>query len=131
MKGGCFCGKVRYEVARPAGRMTNCHCLHCRRTSGAPFLTWFEVKVSDFRIVAGAPAACATRPGVTRLFCPQCGTQLTFQDADEPGSLDVTACSLDEVDGILPEDHVWSERMVPWLKLADGLPRFARSRYDA
>jgi hypothetical protein len=29
-----------------------------------------------------------------------------------------------------PEDHVWSDRMVPWLKISDGLPQYNRGRFD-
>ena len=75
MQGGCFCGAVRYEVDSASGRMTNCHCLHCRKTSGAPFVTWFEARTESFRLVSGSPVSCHTRPGVTRLFCGQCGTR--------------------------------------------------------
>ena len=130
MDGGCCCGAVRYRIAGAPSRTTNCHCLHCRRTSGAPYLTWIEVSSSRFSVVSGTPARYASRPGVTRQFCAACGTQLTYQHAGEPDIVDVTACSLDTVDGITPEDHVWCDRLVPWLKLDDGLPRYGRGRFD-
>jgi hypothetical protein len=129
LTGGCLCGAVRYQLEGPPRRTTHCHCLHCRQSSGAPFLTWIEYHPSNFRIVSGIPSRYESRPKVTRQFCGTCGSQLTYQHTDEPETIDVTACSLDHVDAVSPEDHVWCDRMVPWLKLDDGLPRFKLGRY--
>jgi hypothetical protein len=130
MDGGCACGAVRYRISGSTHRITSCHCRHCRRTSGAPFLTWFEVEPSQFTILKGDPASYESRPEVTRRFCSRCGTQLTYQHAGEPDVLDVTACSLDELSSIEPQDHVWCDRMAPWVVLGDGLPRYNRGKYD-
>ena len=81
MEGGCFCGAVRYRIDGTLGRVTSCHCLHCRRTTGAPFVTWVEVEPSRFSIVGGTPSRYSSRPGVTRTPCPRCGTQLTYEQA--------------------------------------------------
>jgi len=130
MTGGCFCGAIRYQADVSPRRITHCHCAHCRRTSGAPFLTWVEFDPSQFRFIRGTPARYETRPRVTRQCCSHCGTQLTYQHADEPDVIDVTACSLDAPGEVTPEDHVWCDRMIPWIKLADGLPRYKRGRDD-
>lgn len=129
-EGGCFCGAVRYRIRGHPRRTTHCHCLHCRRSSGAAFVTWVEFDPSDFKVVSGTPSRYESRPQVTRQCCGKCGTQLTYEHAEEPNTIDVTACSLDNADAISPEDHVWCDRMVPWLSLADGLPRYKLGRYD-
>ena len=129
MEGGCFCGTIRYRVDGPPRRVTHCHCLHCRRTSGAPFLTWAEFDPAQFRFVTGTPGRCESRPLVTRRFCGSCGTQLTYQHAEEGDTIDVTVASLDAPDAVEPEDHVWCDRMLPWMKLPDGLPRYGLSRH--
>ena len=131
LEGGCFCRAVRYRIEGLPRRATHCHCLHCRQTSGAAFLTWVEFDSADFRFVAGVPASYVSRPLVTRQCCGRCGTQLTYRHAEEPGIVDVTACSLDDPEAIRPEDHVWSDRMLPWIQPADGLPRYRRGKYDA
>lgn len=128
MEGGCFCGAVRYRIEGAPRRVTHCHCLHCRRTSGAPFLTWVEVHPDRFAYTRGAPGSYESRPLVTREFCGRCGTQLTYRHAEETDTLDVTACSLDAPDGLVPEDHIWCDRMLPWIKPEDGLPRYKLER---
>lgn len=127
--GGCFCGAIRYRIDGHPRRVTSCHCLHCRKTSGAPFLTWAEFDPARFEIVKGDPGRCGSRPLVTRQFCSSCGTQLTYQHAEEPDTIDVTAASFDAPDAFTPEDHVWCDRMLHWIRLADGLPRYGRSRF--
>jgi hypothetical protein len=37
----------------------------------------------------------------------------------------VSLGSLDRPDLVRPDDHVWTKRQLPWLKMADDLPRFA------
>src|SRR5262249_38242564 len=56
LQGGCFCGRIRYEVAGRPFHETNCHCSICRRTTGAPFVAWFSVRPSEFRFVEGDPS---------------------------------------------------------------------------
>ena len=130
MQGGCLCGAIRYQVDGRPLRTTNCHCLDCRLSSGAVFITWMEFHPDDFHLLSGAPSRHQSSPRVTRQFCASCGTQLTYQHADEQNVIDVTACSLDQVDTVMPQDHVWCDRMAPWVKLADGLPRFGRGKFD-
>ncbi len=127
-EGGCFCRAIRYEAEGRPRRVTHCHCLHCRRTSGAAFLTWAEYPSAGFRFTAGRPARCATRPGVERSFCASCGTQLTYNNADTPEVTDVTVGSLDAADTFVPEDHVWADRMLAWIRMDDGLPRHRTDR---
>jgi len=130
IEGGCICGAVRYQVPGPPRRVTHCHCLHCRRASGAPIVTWAEFDATGFAFVRGTPREFESRPRVTRQFCGDCGTQLTYRHAADPGTVDVTVASLDEPDSFEPEDHVWCDRELRWLRLQDGLPRFRRSRHE-
>ena len=48
-EGGCLCGAIRYRViAEPIARSI-CHCLSCRRASGAPSVAWAVFRPEDFR----------------------------------------------------------------------------------
>lgn len=126
--GGCFCGAIRYEASGTAHHQTNCHCSICRRTTGAPFVTWFSVPRSGFRLVQGTPARFRSSPTATRSFCPGCGTQLTFEQDRAPGEIDVTTCSLDDPEGMPPQDHTYTRSKLGWIKLADGLREYRTSR---
>ena len=128
MSGGCLCGLVRYEADEPAFHRTLCHCVTCRRAAGAPVVAWFSVPRAAFRIRTGEPTRYASSPHGTRGFCPRCGTQLTFEDANLPDEVDVTTCSLDDPGAAPPEDHVWVARRVSCVRLADGLPEYRERR---
>ena len=61
MRGGCFCGRVRYEVTGKPFNETSCHCSMCRRSAGAPFVTWFSVRPSELHFSTGEPIARVSR----------------------------------------------------------------------
>jgi hypothetical protein len=128
LKGGCYCGEVRYEAEGAPFNESFCHCSICRRTTGAPFVAWFSVARERFRFVAGQAARFQSTPRGTRSFCARCGTQLTFEHRDYPGEIDVTTCSLDDPGRVPPKDHIHTSSRVGWIHLADGLPVFSARR---
>jgi hypothetical protein len=91
---GCFCGAIRYEARGTPFHETNCHCSICRRTTGAPFVTWSSARSSDFRIIKDEPTHYNSTEKGVRSFCSRCGTQLTFRHADFLDEIDVTTSSL-------------------------------------
>jgi hypothetical protein len=130
LNGGCVCGRIRYEAMGTPFHETNCHCSICRRTTGAPFVTWLSVARPEFRIVSGEPTRFRSTAKGTRSFCSQCGTQLTFEHEDFPDEIDITTCSLDAPDVLHPKDHTDVSRKLGWVKLADQLPKYQESRQE-
>jgi hypothetical protein len=128
LQGGCYCGRVRYEVTGTPFHETNCHCSICRRTTGAPFVAWFSVRPSEFRVVSGEPVRFRSSAKGTRSFCAHCGTQLTFHGDDWPDEVDVTTCSLDHPEQLPPRDHTRTSSKVRWIHLSDGLPQHLEAR---
>ena len=126
--GGCLCGAVRYRAGGEASHATLCHCNACRRAAGAPVVAWVTFPIADFAITKGAPARHRSSPPVERTFCPSCGTPLTYRHSAHPDEIDVTIASLDDPSAFPPADHTWASERIPWLELADRLPRHERSR---
>lgn len=122
LEGGCFCGKLRYEVAGQPFHSTICHCADCRKAAAAPLVACFSVRKDAFRFTRGTPRRFASSAWGTRSFCPDCGTQLTFVHAGLPDEIDVTTCSLDRPEAVPPQDHVRMAARLPWIVVADGLP---------
>src|SRR5688572_30295031 len=125
--GGCLCGAVRYEATGQAYDITHCHCSDCRRSSGAPFVTWASFHRSGFKFTTGQPQELHWA-GRLRSFCPHCGTPLTFLSGQEAAEIDVTVCSFDDPAIVTPADHTWVEDRLSWIHLADGLPAYERAR---
>ena len=128
LEGGCFCGFVRYGAGGVPSHETNCHCSICRRTSGAPFVTWFTVPHSEFAFTRGEPASLESSEHGTRTFCPRCGTPLTFRSTQMPAEIDVATCSLDHPESLPPKDHTQTSSRLSWIQLSDGLPSFSGAR---
>ncbi|HEX8231864.1 MAG TPA: GFA family protein [Caulobacteraceae bacterium] len=122
LTGGCLCGAVRYEASGEPFNSGVCHCVTCRRASGAPMAAWFSVRAEGFRLVSGALAEFASSDHAVRRFCPACGTQLLFDDSRYPDEIDISTASLDDPAAVPPTFHIWTRCRVPWVKLDDGLP---------
>ena len=129
-EGGCACGAIRYRVSgRPSNTMI-CHCRTCRRVAGSPVVAWLTFPIAQFQLVAGTPSVFHSSQPVRRTFCGSCGTPLTYEHADSPGSVDVTTCSLDSPGAFPPTHHSWLSHAVGWVRFGDGLPTFQQWRDD-
>jgi|GEM_PF-195573 len=125
--GRCLCGAVRYRFDGPPAWMAHCHCESCRRATAAPFTSFLGVRRDRLRWT-GERAVFASSPGVTRSFCPRCGTPLSYETAERPQETDLYAATLDDPAAYAPAGHDhWNEHL-PWLRLADGLPRILAPR---
>lgn len=127
LKGGCYCGKVRYEVSGAPLDSTVCHCTDCRRIAAAPSVAWFTVNRTQLRFVDGELRALQSSKGVLRCFCADCGTHLTYQHDEFPDEIDISTGSLDAPDAVPPVHHTWISQKLSWVQLADGLPVYETS----
>ena len=100
--GGCFCGEITYEFDAEDFPVGNCHCTMCRKTSGAPYVTWLVVPADTFRYTRGEPKVLNSSADGTRYFCDQCGTPVACINASHPEIVDVTLGSLDHPEGFTP-----------------------------
>mgnify|MGYP001436461251 CR=1 FL=1 len=120
--GRCLCGAVRYEFDGAPKWQALCHCESCRRATSAPVAGFLCVEDQRLRW-SGALAAYASSPGVSRLFCPRCGSPMGYRNAKRPGETDLYAASLNDPAAYRPTFHVsWAERL-PWLRIEDDLKK--------
>jgi hypothetical protein len=126
--GGCYCGSIRYEGTGEPSHFVNCHCSICRRTTGAPFVAWFSLNRQEFRFTKGIPTFFKSTQKGLRSFCSVCGTQLTFENSDEPDLIDITICSLDDPESLSPEDHIHVSSKLKWTNLNDNDPQHLETR---
>jgi len=76
-----------------------------------------------WRWIGVLPATYVSSPGVTRSFCPTCGTPMSYRAARYPGEMHFFAATLDDPASYCPSGHYHSDEAVPWVHLADDLPR--------
>ncbi len=123
LEGGCLCGAIRYRIEGAPRHVSHCHCEMCRRAGGAPMVTWATVGEAAFKITRGEPRWYRSSDHARRGFCGACGTPLLFVSTRYPGSLDVTAGSLDRPMAVTPTHHTFEPERIAWMRMADGLPR--------
>ena len=129
LEGGCYCGEIRYR-ARSVFDAGYCHCSICRRFTGAPALTWFNVPEDDFAVTRGSPKAFRSSEHFTRYFCPTCGVHLFGRDERAPSTkvgfrlVSVGIGTLDTPEALAPRVHQWCASRLSWYHVQDQLPRF-------
>jgi hypothetical protein len=121
---------VRYRASGAASHPTLCHCASCRRAAGAPAVAWVTFPAAAFAFERGAPVRRRSSPPVVRTHCGACGTGLTYEHDGFAGEVDVATATLDDPSAFPPADHTWWSERIPWLAIADALPRFPRARGD-
>ena len=97
--GGCLCGAVRYEVARPLRDVVVCHCEMCRKAHGhigaytaAPKDALRMTESRGLKWYASSPIA-------RRGFCSECGGTLFWQGRDRD-TISIAAGTLDGATGL-------------------------------
>jgi hypothetical protein len=121
-EGGCQCGAVRYRAEGEPLLAAICHCSMCRRAHAAPAVAWAMYRQSQVTFLA-QPATYASSADAQRGFCARCGTQVCFTATFLPDLIDLTIGSFDAPESLRPTLHYWDSKRLPWLEIADGLPR--------
>jgi hypothetical protein len=123
IRGSCLCGAIRFEIDKVLA-LTHCHCVNCRKLSGAAFGTYAHVKTKYFRFVSGEDHTTAyeSSPGSFRLRCKTCGCNAPGK-APYLETVSVPAGLLDDDPGVRPMLHVFASSCAPWWTIADDLPR--------
>jgi hypothetical protein len=123
--GGCHCGSVRYEVTKEPDYVAFCHCETCRKTTGAPAVVYSVYLDKNVNFTKGERKIYQSSPGVSRTFCGECGTPLSYE-SEWQGDVVIGffVGTLDEPDLFPPQRHVFHSERVEWFDAADKLPRF-------
>jgi hypothetical protein len=125
--GSCFCGTILAEMHGTPLWICYDHDDDCRRAIGSPLTVWVGYRPSGFRLVRGHPKTFSKNPGVVRTFCGDCGTSISYADAALTDEIYVTIGFFDHPDRFSPQAHAYWGMKLPWLEIADSLPRIDRN----
>ncbi|MFN3853377.1 MAG: GFA family protein [Phreatobacter sp.] len=114
--GGCQCGAVRF-ACDGLGRASICHCRMCQKAFGG----YFGPLVSPvgLRWTRGVPKRFKSSNKVSRGFCADCGTPLTYE---YPGGVELALGAFDHPEAIVPVIQMGLESRVPFFADLPGLP---------
>lgn len=94
-RGGCHCGKVRFEVQAPAALIVeDCNCSICRRAGYLHLI----VPAERFELISGSDALLTYtfNTGTAKhLFCRICGIKSFYVPRSNPDGYSVNARCLD------------------------------------
>ena len=94
-RGGCHCGRVRFEIDAPADvEALDCNCSICRMTGFLHLI----VPASRFRLLSGqdALAEYTFHTGAAKhRFCRHCGIKSFYVPRSHPDGIDVNVRCLD------------------------------------
>ncbi len=126
LTGGCHCGAVRYEMPAEVEHHALCHCIDCRKGSGAPAVSW-ALTHKDKLKMTGSPREYASSEHGRRLFCGDCGTSLFYtNEVIFPGQIDVQSATLDDPDAIPMQAQIQTAERIGWMAHLHELPSFDR-----
>jgi hypothetical protein len=81
----------------------------------------------SFRYTRGKPVAYESSLGVERTHCGRCGSPIAYENSKEFG---LWVGTLDDPT-IFPTYHCFTAEQLPWIAIADSLPRYAHSSKKA
>ena len=127
LAGGCHCGAVRYRVSGEPMHVAICHCIDCRKSAGAPMVSWAMFTADQFSLTQGEVTTHNSSGASMRSFCPNCGTGLYFVNEENlPGIVDVQSATFDDPDALPAQIHIQTAERIGWMAEAHRLPEFAR-----
>jgi hypothetical protein len=124
VRGGCYCGRVRYSANGVRRQVTECHCSQCRKQAGHRYAST-GAKASDIEI-EGADNLTWFRasPDAERGFCSTCGSHLFWKQSNED-YISILAASVDEPSGLRMAKHIFVEDKGDYYEINDSLPQYA------
>lgn len=133
LRGSCLCGGVVYRVRGPFEAVARCHCVQCRKASGAEFATNASVSADRFELLEGADRLRAwdSSPGGRRHFCGRCGSPVYKTSEAQPGVIRIRLGLLDDAFDTPVQVRVFTDERFARTEIPDdGIPSFPRMPGD-
>ena len=130
-EGRCFCGATRVTLAGAPIAVSICHCVNCRKLSGAPFSSQALVKADQVAVHredgVDDLVGFASSPAVERFRCARCASPV-YATLAKGKMAAVPLTIFDAADGVeplRPTHHMYySDRI---MDVDDQLPKYVKS----
>ncbi len=117
--GGCQCGAIRFRVSGPLKDSSICHCRMCQKAFGAYYAPLVSVRGTDFEWTRGARKIFQSSNVVSRGFCADCGTPLTYE---APDGMAIAAGAFDDPAALPPVTQFGTEAKIGFVDHLHELP---------
>ena len=131
-KGGCLCGKVRFEILAGIDDIIYCHCSLCRKAQGSAFATNGNVDADAFRFVTGEDQlnGYEATPGQTKFFCRHCGSPIISKKESVPEKVRVRLGTIESEISERPQAHIYVGSKASWETICGDLPQLDTCKED-
>jgi len=123
-KGGCLCGATRYEVNLEGHETGNCHCTMCQKHGGAPYQTFTDVPVENFKWLTEPNGRVDSSKKSWRMFCKDCGSPISFRSEGEVDSVSFTTATLDDPSGLMASYEIYTRSRLEGVLPVEGAKQF-------
>ena len=127
--GSCRCGGVSIEASGNANFKGYCHCDDCRRSNGAPVVSFVAFTCKQFDWKTKQSLAEWRNGDFGRLFCKSCGSPVAYTDDHYPEVVFFYIGFMTKPSIFAPENHSFHSSKLSWLKLVDELPKSNQTSY--
>ena len=120
-EGGCHCGAVRYVCSEEPTTVVNCHCGDCQQIAGSAFITSVLVPEGSVTVngeLKSYKVKADSGNGVTRNFCPICGTRIMVEL--DGGVVGVSYTTLDDSSWLERAIECYTSKAQPWINLCSN-----------
>jgi hypothetical protein len=130
IKGGCYCGAVRYQATGESQFKGQCHCRECQYITGGHPNVVMGMPESGFAYIKGSPKhfrrSDLANP-VTREFCGVCGTHILTRTPNLSGVVLIKVGTLDDPSVFGgPQMVIFTIDKQSFHHIPDGVPNFER-----
>ena len=129
IKGGCYCGAIRYEFEGDVTATFQCHCREGQYFTGGHASAAYVLPQDKFAFVKGSPERfCRSdlEEPIERFFCADCGTQLVAISPKRPSSIILKVGTTDDPEKWTPQFALFTCDMQPYQNLPDSVPSFEK-----
>ena len=126
-KGGCLCGKVRFEITGEIQDIVYCHCSLCRKAQGSAFATNGNVDLEKFVFISGEAEMTGyeSTPGQTKYFCQHCGSPIISKNTAKPDQVRVRLGTIESDIVERPMAHIFVTSKADWEDIGGDIPQYA------
>jgi hypothetical protein len=125
--GGCYCGQIRYTFEGEVSAAMQCHCRECQYITGGNPNVFVILPEAGFSYTQGEPGSFK-RPdleeGVTRYFCPNCGTAIGTKSPRAAGAMVIKVGTMDDPSFYKPSVAIFTKDSQSFHHVGDGIPSF-------
>lgn len=130
MKGGCLCGKIRFESEFQPSMTAVCHCPDCQKQTGTSFSIVVAMPLEELRLEGELSIYSTSGDSgakVHRHFCNSCGSPIYSLPDAMPGMIFLKAGTLDDTGWLAPNFEMFCDTAQPWVALGGDWDRMPRN----